>query len=45
MVPGGGPIEDYDSTMLYHDVDTSGGMRGSGVYGTFDGKRYVFGSS
>lgn len=38
-----GPIEDYDSTMLFYDIDTSGGMSGSGVYGTFNGQKYVFG--
>ncbi len=38
-----GPIEDYDSTMLYYDIDTAGRMSGSGVYRWYDGTRYVFG--
>lgn len=38
-----GPIEDYDSTMLYYDVDTAGGMSGAGVYRWWSGSRCVFG--
>lgn len=39
----GGPIEDHDSTMLYYDIDTAGGMSGSGVYRFHNGARCVFG--
>lgn len=39
----GGPIEDYDSTMLYYDTDTYGGMSGAGVYRWWEGNRCVFG--
>lgn len=39
----GGPIEDYDSTMLYYDIDTFNGMSGSGVYRFSNGVRCVFG--
>lgn len=39
----GGPIEDYDSTMLFYDIDTYGGMSGAGVYRWYNGSRCVFG--
>ncbi len=39
----GGAIEDYDSTMLFYDIDTMGGMSGAGVYRWWQGSRCVFG--
>jgi glutamyl endopeptidase len=41
-VPGGGALTDYDSTLVYYAMDTSGGQSGSGVYRFWNGDRAVF---
>jgi V8-like Glu-specific endopeptidase len=38
-----GPIETYDSTMLYYDIDTMPGESGASVRGSGQHSEYVFG--
>lgn len=38
-----GPVEDYDSTMFFYDIDTFSGQSGAGVYRFHNGTRCVFG--
>lgn len=42
-VPGGGGITDYDSTLVYYAIDTSGGQSGAGVFRFWNGVRAIFG--
>lgn len=37
-----GPVETYDSTMVYYDVDTFDGESGAGVYRWMNDHRFVF---
>lgn len=43
FVPGGGPITDYDSGIVFHTIDTTPGQSGSGVYRFWNDKRSIFG--
>jgi V8-like Glu-specific endopeptidase len=41
FVPGGGGITDYDSELVFYQIDTNNGQSGAGVYSFFSGKRAI----
>jgi V8-like Glu-specific endopeptidase len=37
-----GPIDTFDTYLVYHLMDVSIGQSGAGIFGTWDGKPYIF---
>lgn len=42
-VPAGGPITDYFSKHIFHNMDTFNGQSGAGIYRFWNGKRAIIG--